>query len=167
MLQSLEGVEPEIDDSAYVHPAATIIGDVTLKADTSVWPGVVLRGDAGEILVHEGSNIQDNAICHEGVEIGSYSTVGHAAILHNCTIDDGSLIGVNAVVLDGSSVGEGAIVAAGSTVTEETEIPPRSLFAGTPAVQVKDGVDDALGEVAAGHYTQHATRYINEAETIR
>jgi len=167
MIQSLDGIEPDVHESAYVHPGATIIGDVTLEADTSVWPGTVLRGDEGSIVVREGANVQDNAVCHEGVEIGRSVTVGHSAIVHDCTVGERALVGMNAVVLDGTVVGDGAIVAAGSTVTEDTDVPPRTLFAGTPASLVREDIDEFPGEAAAKRYVERTTRYENGAEVIQ
>lgn len=166
MRQALDGTAPTVHESAYVHPAATVIGDVTLEADASVWPGVVLRGDEGPIVIREGTNVQDNAVCHEGVAIGPYATVGHAAIVHDCTVGERALVGMNAVVLDGSTVGDGAIVAAGSVVTEDTTVPPDSMVAGTPATVVKEDVGDSDWGAAADHYVERAKRYRETAEVL-
>ena len=166
MLQSLDGVEPTVHASAYVHPAATVIGDVTLEAETSLWPGVVARGDAGPIVVREGTNVQDNAVLHETVDVGPWATVGHAAIVHNCVVGERALVGMNAVVLDGSTVGDRAIVAAGSVVTEDTEVPPRSLVAGTPAEVRREGLEDSGWFAAADHYADRAQRYRESAEVL-
>ena len=166
MIQSLGGVEPDIHESAYVHPTATVIGDVTMAAESSVWPGVVLRGDDDAIVLHEGVNVQDNAVCHEAVEIGAYSTVGHGAIVHDCSVGERALIAMNAVVLDGSTIGDGAIVAAGAVVTENTDVPPNSLFAGTPAKMIREEVEGDLGAEAADHYVGRIDRYRSETDIL-
>lgn len=166
MLQSLGDVAPTVHETAYVHPSATVIGDVTLEAETSVWPGVVVRGDAGPIVVREGTNLQDNAVLHETVDIGPWATVGHAAIVHNCVVGERALVGMNAVVLDGSTVGERAIVAAGSVVTEGTDVPARSLVAGAPAEVRREGMDDTPWATTADLYAERAGRYREEADVI-
>lgn len=166
MRQAVDGVAPTVHESAYVHPDATLVGDVTLEADASVWPGAVLRGDEAPIVVREGTNIQDNAVCHERVDIGPDATVGHAAIVHHCTVGERALVGMNAVVLDGVSVGAGAVIAAGSVVTEGTEIPPRSMVAGAPATVIKEEVGDADWAAAADRYVDRARRYRETAEPV-
>lgn len=166
MLQSLDGVAPTVHESAYVHPRATVIGDVTLEAEASLWPGVVARGDAGPITVREGTNVQDNAVLHETVEIGPWATVGHAAIVHSTTVGERALVGMNAVVLDGSTVGDRAIVAAGSVVTEGTDVPPRSLVAGTPATVRREELEDSDWTTAADLYAERARRYRQGAEIV-
>lgn len=164
MQHSLGDLDPVVAKSAYVHPRATIIGDVTIKTEASIWPGVVLRGDNGTIKIGPRTNIQDNAICHETVNIGADVTVGHAAIIHNCTVEHGALVGMNATVLDEASVGRGAVVAAGSVVTEGTEIPPETLFAGTPASCIREEIEGQPGETAATHYVDKAKQYREGAE---
>ena len=166
MLQAVDGAAPTVHETAYVHPEATLIGDVTLEADTSVWPGVVLRGDEAPIVIREGTNVQDNAICHERVEIGPYATVGHAAIVHNCTVGERALVGMNAVVLDGATVGDGSIVAAGSVVTEGTEVAPHSMVAGTPASVIKEDVGDTDWGAAADRYVARKETYRETAELV-
>lgn len=166
MLQSVAGDSPSVHETAYVHPQATVIGDVTLEAETSVWPGAVLRGDEGQIVVREGTNVQDQAVCHERVEIGPETTVGHAAIVHNCRVGKRALVGMNAVVLDGAEVGDGAIVAAGSVVTENTEIPASTMAAGTPASVIREDVSDSDWGLAAERYVDRAETYRRTAESV-
>jgi len=166
MRQAFDGVSPTVHETAYVHPRATLIGDVTLEAETSVWPGAVLRGDRGAIVVREGSNLQDNVVVHEATTIGPRATVGHAAIVHHCRVETGALVGMNAVVLDGATVGEGAVVAAGSVVTMGTEVPPGSLVAGTPATVVREEAGGNRWELAAEHYVELAGRYRETAERV-
>ena len=166
MLQAVDGAAPTVHESAYVHPQATLIGDVTVEADASVWPGVVLRGDEGAIVVREGSNLQDNAVCHERVQVGPYATVGHGAIVHNCTVGERALVGMNAVVLDGATVGERAVVAAGSVVTGGTDVTSGSMVAGTPAATVKEDVGDAGWDAAADRYVSRKETYRETAERV-
>lgn len=165
MIRSYDGVEPEIADSAYIDEAAAVIGDVTIGEDASIWPGVVLRGDEGHIEIGEGTNLQDNVVCHEPVEIGPYVTVGHTAIVHSCTVEERSVVGMSATVLDGSVVGDHSIVAAGSVVTENTEIPPYSLVVGTPA-EVKAELDESRWFEAADHYVQLGREHAETSEII-
>ncbi len=166
MLQSVDGAAPTIHETAYVHPEATLIGDVTLEAEASVWPGVVLRGDEASIVIREGTNVQDNAVCHERVEIGPYATVGHSAIVHNCTVGERALVGMNAVVLDGATVGDGSIVAAGSVVTEGTEVALNSMVAGTPASVIKEDVGDTDWGAAADRYVARKETYRETARRV-
>lgn len=166
MRQSFDGEAPTVHESAYAHPGATLIGDVTLEAEASVWPGTVLRGDMGSIVIREGSNVQDNAICHEVVDVGPDATVGHAAIIHNAEVGEGALVGMNAVVLDRSTVGDGAIVAAGSVVTEDTDVPPGSVVAGTPATVVKETVGEPGWAVAGEHYVELSRRYRETGDLV-
>ncbi|MGM0717265.1 MAG: gamma carbonic anhydrase family protein [Halobacteriota archaeon] len=156
MIRSFDGIEPEIHENAYVDPSAVIIGDVTVKTDASVWPNTTIRGDRGAIKLAEGANVQDNAVLHEGVEIGPYATVGHSAIVHTSTVNSRALVGMGSTVLDRSVVGERAIVGANSLVTEDTEIEPETLYAGVPAEFVKD--------VEASPWTEAADRYVELAK---
>jgi len=107
MLRSFNGTEPQVADSAYVDETAVVIGDVVIEDEASVWPNTTLRGDHGTIVVGEGANVQDNAVLHETAELEPYSTVGHSAIVHDATVAERALVGMNAVVLDGAHVGEG------------------------------------------------------------
>ena len=129
--------KPQIDPTAYVSPHAVVMGDVRLAARASVWPMAVLRGDINFIEIGEGSNIQDGAIVHLAedlpVRVGRLVTVGHRAILHACTVEDGCLIGMGATILDGAVIGAGSIVGAHALVTKNMRIPPGSLVMGTPA----------------------------------
>lgn len=155
MIRSFDGFEPDIHEDAYVDPSAVIIGDVTIEEDASVWPNATLRGDHGPIELAEGANVQDNAVLHEGVEIGPYATVGHSAIVHTSTVDSRALVGMGATVLDRSVVGERAMVGANSLVTEDTEIEPETLYAGVPAEFVK--------EVESSPWTEAGDRYVELA----
>ena len=135
------GKTPDVSRAAFVAPNATIVGDVTLGAQSSVFYGAVLRGDIARIVVGEGSNIQDNAIIHLADDldaiIGAWCTIGHAAIVHACTIGDECLIGMGATVLDGAVIGAHSIVGANSLVPQRFICPPGSMVYGSPAKVVR------------------------------
>lgn len=128
---------PRIHPTAYVVPGATVIGDVTLMEETSVWYGAVLRGDINRIIIGPRSNVQDNAVVHidtpNETRLGELVTVGHSAIVHACIIDDEVLIGMGAIILDGAEIGARSIIGANALVTLGTKIPPGSLVLGSPA----------------------------------
>ena len=165
MIRSFDGLKPEIHESAYVDPSAVVIGDVRIEADASVWPNVTLRGDHGTITIGEGANVQDNAVVHETVDIGPYSTIGHTAIVHDCEIERRALVGMGATVLDGSTVGEKAIVGANSLVTEETHVEPETLYAGTPATHIRQLEDSSWSE-AADRYVELSRKHATESERL-
>ena len=137
-IYALGDLVPRIDPTAYVHPDAVVIGDVTLGPEASVWPGAVLRGDVGPIRVGARTNIQDGSILHDTTDvsetvIGDEVTVGHRVILHGCRIGDRCLVGMGAIVLDNVIVGEGSLIGAGSLVLAGMKIPPGSVVLGSPA----------------------------------
>ena len=158
-----EGHTPEVHDSAWIAPSAAVIGKVRIHAGASVWFGAVLRGDIDEIVIGAGSNLQDNVVVHTEVGspaiVGEGVSVGHGAVVHGCTIEDGCLIGMNATVLTGAVVGRDSLVAAGSVVLEGASIPPRSLVAGIPGKVRRQLSDD---EVAGLH--GNSDRYITRAQ---
>lgn len=128
---------PKLGRNVWIHPSAQVMGDVTLKDHSSIWPGCVLRGDIHEIVVGRYSNIQDLSVMHlesfRGCYVGDYCVVGHRVILHACTIKDAALIGMGSIILNHAVIGEGALVGAGSLVTEGTKVKPESLYLGAPA----------------------------------
>lgn len=135
---SVNGQSPDIHDSAWVADNARVVGNVRLAADVSVWFGAVIRGDQTEaITVGARSNIQDGAVLHsdpgQPLRVGEDVTVGHQAMLHGCTVGDGSLIGIGATVLNGAVIGRGCLVGAGALVTEGKVFPDHSLIIGSPA----------------------------------
>jgi len=140
-LQAHLGKTPDTGRAAFVAANATVIGDVTLGAGASVFYGAVLRGDIARIIVGEGANLQDNVIVHLADDgdavIGAWCTIGHAAIVHACTIDDECLIGMGATVLDRARIGARSIVGANALVTEDFTCPPGSLVIGVPARVVR------------------------------
>jgi len=141
-----QGKSPRIDPSAWLAPNATVIGDVTLEADSSVYYGAVIRADMAEVRLGIGSNLQDNAVVHTDFGhpslIGNGVSVGHLAVIHGCTIADNVLVGMGATVLNGAHIGTGSLIAAGTVVLEGTIIPPRSLVAGVPG-KVRRELSDA------------------------
>ena len=150
---------PVIHPSAFIAPGATLLGDVTIGEDASVWYNSVLRGDINRIVVGRGSNIQDGAVLHLSAEygclIGEYVTVGHMAMLHACTIGNECLIGMGAIVLDGVEIGERSIIGAGALVTQEKKIPPGSMVLGSPAKVVR-----ALAQDEQSGLREWAERYV-------
>lgn len=134
---SFEGIIPVVDAEAFVHPTATLIGHVVIGARCYVGAGAVLRGDIGRIILKPGSNFQDNCVAHtypeQDVMIEEDGHIGHAAVLHGCTIKRNALVGINAVVLDGAVIGEEAMVGAAAVVPAGFNVPPRTLAVGIPA----------------------------------
>jgi carbonic anhydrase/acetyltransferase-like protein (isoleucine patch superfamily) len=128
--------DPAVHPTAYVAPGATLIGDVRLGPRASVWPGCILRGDINFIEIGEATNVQDGTIIHLSddypVRIGRYVTIGHAAVIHACTIENECLIGMRATILDGAVIGHHSIIGAGALVTGGTTVPPGSLVLGVP-----------------------------------
>lgn len=140
-IYELKGRRPDIAASAYVADSAQVIGNVVLDDNASVWFGAVIRGDSDPIRVGKNSNVQDTAVLHADpgapLTIGDHVTVGHQAMLHGCTVGDGSLIGIGAVVLNHAKIGKNCIVGAGALVTEGKEFPDGSMIIGSPAKVVK------------------------------
>lgn len=153
-LISYRGKKPVVHKGAFVAPTAVLIGDVTVEEGANIWFGAVLRGDLGKIVVKKGASVQDNTVVHVLPEsetiIGENATVGHGAILHNCTIGKGAIVGINAVVLDFARVGDEAVIAAGSVVGDRAEIPPRHLAAGAPAQVKKEISGNSLWYIQQG-----------------
>lgn len=157
-----DGQRPEIDNTAYVHEQATLIGQVKLAAGASIWPQAVLRADNEPILIGTGSNVQDGAVLHTDpgfpLEVGEGVTIGHQAMLHGCSVGENSLIGIQAVVLNGAKIGKNCLVGAGALVTEGKEFPDNSLILGSPAKVVK-----TLGEDAVAALKANALSYVGKA----
>ena len=134
---AFEGREPKVSPQAWIAPTATLVGDVLVEADASIWYGAVLRADFGPIVVRRGANVQDGSVLHGGsdpvTEIGEGATVGHLCVVHGCVIGAEALIGNGATVLDGAVIGRRALVAAGATVPPGLIIPDGMLAAGVPA----------------------------------
>ena len=132
---------PEIHESVFVAPTATVVGNVRIGAESSVFFGAVLRGDRAPITIGSGTNIQDNCVVHVDydypVVVGQNVTVGHGAILHGCTVGDGCLIGMHATILTGAVIGDGCLIAAGALVPENMQVPAGSLVIGVPGKVVR------------------------------
>ena len=164
-LYALGGRRPDVAADSYVAPGARLIGDVTLAARASVWFNAVLRGDNEPIRIGEETNIQDGCVLHTDpgfpLNVGPRVTVGHNAILHGCTIGEGSLIGMGAVVMNGARIGRGCLIAAGALVPEGREIPDGMMALGSPAKATRE-LDEAARAVlleAAAVYVEKAQRY--------
>jgi phenylacetic acid degradation protein len=171
-----QGITPVVDPDAYVHPNATLIGDVIIGPGTYIAPSAVLRGDFGRIIIERGANIQDGCIVHGSsildTTIEEDGHIGHGAILHTCIIRRGALVGINAVVMDEAEVGELAIVAAMSFVKAGDRIPPRTLAAGIPAKVRRELTESDMAHKAEGTTMYHennrharATMKVTEALT--
>jgi carbonic anhydrase/acetyltransferase-like protein (isoleucine patch superfamily) len=164
-IYELEGVSPQIAESAWVAGSAEVMGDVVLGEEVGIWFGVVVRGDTDTIRIGAQTNIQDLSVLHADVgmplTIGSGVTVGHKAMLHGCTVGDDSLIGIGAVVLNGAKIGKGCLVGAGSLVTEGKEFPDGSMIMGTPAKVVRQLTPEQLQGLrdSARHYVANAQRF--------
>jgi carbonic anhydrase/acetyltransferase-like protein (isoleucine patch superfamily) len=141
-----------IHPTAYIHPQAVVLGDVTLGARASVWPTAVLRGDSDRIVVGPESNVQDGSVLHADhglpASVGARVAIGHRAIVHGAIVEDGCLIGMGCVVLNGARVGAGSIIGAGAVVTEGMQIPPGSLVLGVPARVVKPVTPEMTARIA-------------------
>jgi carbonic anhydrase/acetyltransferase-like protein (isoleucine patch superfamily) len=155
-LFSLDGrqvVTPE-DGNYWVAPNATVVGNIVLKDNSSVWFNAVLRGDNETITIGEGSNVQDGSVLHTDpgypLEIGRNCTIGHMVMLHGCTIKDGSLIGIGSTILNGSVIGEESLVGAHTLIPEGKVIPPRSLVLGSPGKVVRELTDQDIANIQRG-----------------
>jgi carbonic anhydrase/acetyltransferase-like protein (isoleucine patch superfamily) len=166
MLYNIEQRQPLLaDHSVFVAPNATIIGSVVLEAGCSVWFNAVIRGDNDLITVGSESNVQDGAVLHTDpgvpLNVGRRVTIGHAAMLHGCSVGDGSLIGIQATVLNRAKIGSHCIVGAGALIAEGKEIPPESLVLGVPARVKRTLTQEELDHLdgMAQHYLENARRY--------
>ena len=170
MIQKFRDKYPQTEKAAFVAENATLIGDVVLEEDATIWFGAVLRGDSNTIKVGKGSNIQDNCTLHcdekSPLTVGSNVTVGHNVILHGCTIEDNCLIGMGAIIMNDAVIGENSIVGAGALITEGKVFPANSLILGSPA-KVKGETDEkARGMIreAAEHYVHHGREYSQQSK---
>jgi carbonic anhydrase/acetyltransferase-like protein (isoleucine patch superfamily) len=164
-LYALDDKVPRVPDSAWVADTATVVGDVELGEQASIWFGAVVRGDNASIRIGARSNVQENAVLHVDpglpIVVGEGVTVGHLAMLHGCSIGDGSLIGIGAVVLNGARIGRECIVGAGALVTEGKTFPDGSLIVGAPAQAVRTLTDAQRAglQAAALSYTTKVQSY--------
>jgi len=163
---ALGAQQPRLGRGVFVAPTASVIGDVVLGDDVSVWFGAVIRGDESPIVIGRGTNVQDGTIIHSNrggpdVVIGEHVTIGHGARLHGCHIEASALIGIGAIILDGAVVESGAIVAAGTLVPPRKRVPAGQLWAGSPATYRRPVSDDErrMIEQAPALYIEDAKRY--------
>ncbi|WP_308909671.1 gamma carbonic anhydrase family protein [Pseudokordiimonas caeni] len=166
MIYALDGVRPRFeDDSVWVAPTATVIGNVWLGKGASVWFGVTVRGDTEEIRIGEGTNVQDGSVLHadpgKPLVIGKGVTVGHKVMLHGCEIGDDTLIGMGATILNGARIGAGSIVGAGALITEGKEFPEGSLIIGAPArvARTLGEPERKMLQLSSLHYVENARRF--------
>lgn len=173
MIEPFEDTHPVFAPDTRVAPNATVVGRVTLGAGASVWYGAVLRGDEDAIYIGTGSNIQDNAVVHADpgypTHVGQNVTVGHSAILHGCTVEDGALVGMGAILLNGCVIGAGSLVAAGALVTQKTVVPPGSMVMGSPAKVVRPLRPEEAADLShsAQLYRTLAARQLPEAAQVQ
>lgn len=164
---SLDGVAPQMPPGGdwWVAPNATVIGNVKLLRDASVWFGATIRGDNELITIGEGSNVQDNSVLHTDpgapLTIGSGVTIGHLVMLHGCTIGDGSLVGIGSVILNRARIGKNCLIGANTFIGEGKEIPDNSVVLGAPGKVIRT-VDDAMADIlrsSSEHYVENWRRY--------
>ncbi len=172
-IRSFQGISPNIANNAYIDADAVVIGDVTIGADSSVWPTVAIRGDVQKISIGTRTNIQDGSVLHVTADnefnpggfpltIGDGVTVGHKAILHACTIEDFALVGMGAIVLDGAIIREKALVGAGSVVAPGKDIEGGYLWLGSPAKKIRPLSEKELAylEFSAQHYVDLKNKHM-------
>ncbi|ACB95717.1 gamma carbonic anhydrase family protein [Beijerinckia indica] len=165
MLYRLDDHQPRIDATCFIAPNATLIGQVHVDAEASIWFGTVLRGDTEALHIGRGSNVQDNSVLHADpgfpLILEEDVTIGHLAIVHGCFVGAGSLIGMGATVMNGAKIGAQCLIGAGSLITEGKEIPPRSIVRGAPGKVVGEVSEQHLANIArtAKTYRERAQRY--------
>ncbi len=169
LIRTYKGVTPQIAEDAFIAENAVIIGDVEVGEQSSIWYGVVLRGDVERIRIGKRSNVQDGTIVHVtegkfGTYIGDDVLIGHNAVVHGCTLEDGAFVGMGAVVLDGAVVEGGAMVAAGALVAPGKRVKSGELWGGNPARKMRDLTPEQIKGLKMGtdHYVDVAKIYLNE-----
>ncbi|MBN8982476.1 MAG: gamma carbonic anhydrase family protein [Rhizobiales bacterium] len=166
-IYELDGKSPDLpaDGQYFIAETATVIGNVRLKSNASVWFGSVLRGDNELIEIGEGSNVQDNCTFHTDpgfpLTVGKNCTIGHNVILHGCTIEDGALVGMGAIIMNGARIGKGCIVGAGAVITEGKTFEDRALVVGAPARVIRTLTEDQVKAMTYGapHYVHNGKRF--------
>ena len=174
-METYQGISPRIGSEVYIHPSASVIGEVELGDEVSVWPGTVIRGDVNFIRIGAGTNVQDSSVLHVSHKsswdpagapliIGSNVTVGHKVILHGCTIEDESLIGMGSIIMDKVIVQKHVLVGAGSLVPEGKVLESSYLYLGSPAKKIRPLSDKELEHFlySAKHYIKLKNQYLNE-----
>ena len=165
MFYDLKDKKPKNSGENWVASNATIIGDVTLERNTSIWFNAVLRGDVENIFIGEGSNVQDGSVLHTDpgcrLKVGKNVTIGHMVMLHGCTIGDNSLIGIGAVILNKAKIGKNCIIGAKALITENKEIPDNSLVVGSPGKVVREVTNEEKKSIIENtkHYQDNWKKY--------
>lgn len=158
-------LKPNVDSSVFIAQGAVVLGNVTVEKNCSIWYNATVRSTESTITIGEGTNVQDNAVIHVGshhpTTIGSYVTIGHGAIIHGCTIDDNSLIGMGSIILNGAKIGKNCIVAAGAIIPQNKVIPDNSLVMGTPGKIIRQVTDEEIQQNRknAEHYIVERLTY--------
>ena len=165
-----EGKKPKIHPSAFIAEGSYVIGDVEMEENSSIWFGVVVRGDINRIRIGKNSNIQDGSVVHvtagkHPVTIGEKVSIAHRVMVHGCTIEDECLIGMNSTILDGAKIGHHSIIAAGALVTEGMEVPHHSVVMGVPGKVVRKVRPDELKRIETNwqHYLDYVSRWKKES----
>ncbi len=172
MIYALGDLKPEFRGNYFVADSASVIGNVTIENDVSIWFGAVLRGDNDFIRVGENSSIQDNCVVHADpgfpLTIGRDVTVGHMAMVHGCTVRDGTLIGIKSVILNGAVIGKDCLIGANALVPEGKVIPDRSLVLGSPGKVVRQLTDEDIARIREGvkHYVEKIKRYNEHLKAV-
>ncbi len=168
MLRSYRGIEPRVHATAFIDHSAQVIGDVEIGEESSVWMNVVIRGDVNRIRIGRRTNVQDGSVVHVMIRthpttIGDNVTIGHAAVVHGCTIEDSCLIGMGAILLNGAHIGSQSVVAAGTLITEGMKVPPRSLVMGSPGKVKRLLTHAEIAEIQgyADRYVEYRLDYID------
>jgi carbonic anhydrase/acetyltransferase-like protein (isoleucine patch superfamily) len=165
-LYAIDDRHPQLAPTAWVAPGATVLGRVVLADGVGIWFGAVLRGDNEPIVIGEGSNVQENTVMHTDMgfplTVGRHVTIGHQAMLHGCTVGDGSLVGIQAVVMNGVRIGRECLIGAGALVPEGRVVPDRSLVLGSPGKVVRELTDEDVARIRAG-----AESYVARAAAFR
>ncbi|MEM2889864.1 MAG: gamma carbonic anhydrase family protein [Candidatus Hadarchaeum sp.] len=174
MIETFRGKKPRIHKTAFVHPSATIIGDVVIGKHASVWPGAVIRADFASVKIGNYSNVQDNAVIHSGdvyrdgkpeyfpTKIGNYVIIGHRALVHGATIENQCVIGAGSVVFNRARIRKGAMVGIGAVVLRDVEVPPRTVVVGIPARPLRTITDEEFRQIKtqAINYSKLAEEYL-------
>jgi carbonic anhydrase/acetyltransferase-like protein (isoleucine patch superfamily) len=167
LIKSVRGNQPQFGENCWFAENATIVGEVIMGRDCTVWFNAVIRGDVNTITIGDRTNIQDGAVIHCTYQrfkttIGNSVSIAHNAVVHGCTVEDNVLIGMGAIVMDGAIIGTGSIVAAGAIVTQNTIVPPDSIYAGNPARFLK-----AVSPEQADIFARTANNYVMYAEWFK
>lgn len=168
LILPVKGIRPQIGNNCFIAPNATIVGDVIMGSDCSVWFNAVIRGDVNSIKMGNKVNVQDGAVIHCTYEktkaiIGNNVSIGHNAIVHGCVIDDNVLVGMGSIVMDNAHIGSNSIIAAGAVVLENTVVEPGSIYAGVPAKKIKEVSEDLI----SGEINRIANNYLMYSEWFK